>query len=493
MGPGFVGGLIAAAVLIGAGAGVAGAGRAPLLILGLLALAVAVVVLIWPELAPPVAVFLIYSDALVVAVNSHGAPSAVEVAAPLLLAIPVAASLLRGERLVFDRVFGLLLLLLLVEIASTIASPNPDTALGRVEKFVQEGLIIYLLLLNVLRTPQSLRRAAWSVLAAGAFLSLVAVLQTATGRYDRPFSGFAVLDHEYFLGHEDAARAQGPLADPNSFAQVLLPVAALGAVLAWRERSRWLRILAALAGLLALVAIAFTYSRGAALVLLAIAVGLVILRYLRFVQVLALAAAIAVLLVAVPGYRDRLSSLSSLGGATAQSGAANAADISARSRATENLAAWLVFRDHPFLGVGPGGFGFFYQEYAQRVGLEVQQGTRTGAEGVKAGEAPQRAAHDIFLGVAADLGTAGLVVFVSVLVAALTALNRVRRLWLGRDVGLEALATGLLLALLSYVMAGLFLSLAFERYLYVLLGLAGATARVLTRTRGRTPAPEGWP
>ena len=47
-----------------------------------------------------------------------------------------------------------------------------------------------------------------------------------------------------------------------------------------------------------------------------------------------------------------------------------------------------------------------------------------------------------------------------------------------RGVG-SALATALLLALSAYLLTGMFLSLAYERYFWLLLGLAGAASFVL--------------
>jgi O-antigen ligase len=135
-------------------------------------------------------------------------------------------------------------------------------------------------------------------------------------------------------------------------------------------------------------------------------------------------------------------------------------------------AAGLAFIHHPIFGVGPDGFPFYYQQYAQRVGIEVRDtAARTGAT---AGQLPQREAHDLFIGVAADLGLAGLAAFLGILYLTLRDLLRARRRWLWLRVDLVCLADALFLAVLAYVVAGLFLSLAFERYFWLLLALAGA-------------------
>ncbi|MDQ3875790.1 MAG: O-antigen ligase family protein, partial [Actinomycetota bacterium] len=144
-----------------------------------------------------------------------------------------------------------------------------------------------------------------------------------------------------------------------------------------------------------------------------------------------------------------------------------------QGRATEMRAALLVFLDHPALGVGPDGFPLFYEEYAQRAGGYVHTRDRA------TGEVPQRAAHNFLLGIAAELGIAGVVAFVAIILATVRALLRARRCWLNERPDLEALATGMLVALGGYLAAGLFLSLAYERYFWLLMGLAAAAATAL--------------
>jgi O-antigen/teichoic acid export membrane protein/O-antigen ligase len=442
-----------------------------------------------PDLGLVFGVFLLWSDTLVVAAKYHGVPTPIELIVPLLLVMTLLHGMLRGDRIIINRGFIWMLVLFAAEATATIAMAAPDQSVGvaRVEKFVQEGLIMYLLVINTVRTPQALRRAAWAIIAAGAFLSAIAVIQTLTGKYDHPFFGFAQLDQAYFLGHDTNFREQGPLWDANYFAQVLLPVLALSVVFARRDPNRRLRPWASACAALTITAIAFTYSRGAALAIVVLVIALSLFRYLRARQLLAIGAAVVAVVLLVPGYQSRLSSIS-ISGATAQSGSSAAADESTRGRATENLAALLVFEDHPALGVGPGGFPLHYQEYALKLGLDVHQQSKLAHQGEAAGEAPTRAAHDIVLGLAADIGIVGLLAFLGLIAATLLPLLRARRRWVDRRPDLEVLATGLLLATFVYLIAGLFLSLAFERYFWLLLALGGAASSMLLGDVPRVPA-----
>jgi O-antigen ligase len=373
---------------------------------------------------------------------------------------------------------ALVLLLLVVQLLSTAFAAYQDVALGNLRTFALEGVVLYLLVINAVDSAATLRLAIWGLLCAGACLALVSIYQQLTGTYFRPYGGLGQVDGAFFRGQSDVARLAGPLGDPNYYAQILLPIVPLGLLTARREGRPFPRFTAAAITALAVIAMAFTYSRGAAVGLVVLAIAMGALGYLRASHLAVGAAALAVLLAVVPAYRDRVVSIASLGGATAQAGQQTSADESSRSRTTEMLAGGLAFLDHPVLGVGPGGFPLYYQVYAPRVGIEVRETATTGAD---KGQAATREAHDLFVGVAADLGGAGLAVFTAILAFTFHGLLRVRRRWRDLRPDLVSLADSLFLALLAYVAAGLFLSLAFERYFWLLAALGGAVIVVASR------------
>jgi putative inorganic carbon (hco3(-)) transporter len=451
-------------------------------ILALLLLVAVVVVSMHPDWGLPVALFLLWTNTAQVLSFYHGAPTALAAIVPLLLIAPVLDGRFSRERLRVDSGLIWMLVILLVEVVASLASANQDVGLGRVEKFVQEGLIVYLLLINVIRTPDALRMAVWALITAGVALSAITLVQELGHRYDHTFFGFGQLDHAYLQGKDSNFRAQGPVDDANYYAQLLLVPFTLALVAALRERARRARIWASLGALVMLVAIIFTYSRGAALAVVALLPLLMALRYLRFQHVIAVVCVGALLLVLFPQYGSRIASLGTVGGATAQVGSSNAADLSIQQRATENLAAWLAVQDHPLLGLGPGSFPLEYQYYASKVGGAIHGVSKhVDPSGQSAGQAPQRAVPNILLSVAADQGMIGLAVFICLLSSAVLGLLAARRRWTRRDRELDASAMGLLLALVSYVLAGIFLALAFERYLWALLALCSAAAFVLMR------------
>jgi len=124
----------------------------------------------------------------------------------------------------------------------------------------------------------------------------------------------------------------------------------------------------------------------------------------------------------------------------------------------------LAFIDHPIIGVGPGLYPSYYLEYAQEVpGLPGQEDIES---------------HNLYLGVAAETGLLGLCCFLGILLIILRDLLRVRRDEAQKRPAMADLATGLALAVVAYMSTGLFLHLAYQRYLWLLLALGAAVVTV---------------
>ena len=437
----------------------------------------ALMMLAKPEAATLLVVFFVFSDTPSVLVQ-RGLPQAAAGLLPLLLVLPLAARMMRGARALIDPVFLLLVLYLVVQLLAAAQAVDGHEAVVRIQTFVLEGLVSYILLVNVIRTPRMVRRVAWMLVAGAAFLGGLTLLQDVTHTYYRSYFGFARVSDDFYYGLVDKPRFQGPIGDPNYFAQVLLiglPFALLFATGNGRGRVRAAAFAAAvgLAG-----GIVLTYSRGSVLAFGVVVLLMFLLGNLKVRHAAVLAGAVAVSIVFFPSYGERLASLTSVGNsASAQVGSSDTVDQSVQERSTEMQAALLVAEDHPLLGVGPGQFPLYYQRYAARTGGEVHQAVKFGPN---KGATPQRATHNLFLGVVANLGVVGLAVFLTIIGVTLRALwrARVRLKRGGDDSDLALIVTGCFLALVAYLVAGLFLELAYERYLWLLIALATAAARV---------------
>jgi len=476
--PGFVAGAAGAAGVVGAAA----VYQPGLTLAALLTFALGIALARQPEAAVLVVVLLVWLNVPALGVKEYDVPRTAGALFPAVLAFPVAVRAFAGKPFDLDRPLMLLLALLGVQLVGTALSDHVAEALDNTLTYAIEGVLIYALALNGVDSFQLLRRALWMILGAAAFMSSIAIFQAVTGSWLDSFGGLAQVNAGYLRNPEATARAAGPIGDPNYFAQILVPAVAIGYVAFGRETPR-LRLLAMTLTWFVVAGIFLTYSRGAIIALAFLFVAMVGFGYVRARWLVALAAIVPLLAVMVPSYTERVQSLASaVGGVGEQSGSSNQADIATRGRVGEVRTAAYVFADHPIIGVGPGVFPLYYQDYAERHGIEAHD--RSLVES-RLGEEPPRQAHSMPVAIAADLGLIGLAVTVWLFSAVLWALSRAR--WRSH-LALSDAATALLLAVASYLVAGLFLTLAFERYLWLLVALGGVTVRLSLTTRRRKSA-----
>jgi putative inorganic carbon (HCO3(-)) transporter len=455
------------------------AARQPVLAIGVvIAALLAVAVLAWPDTATLVVIFVLYTNAAVVAVRFHGVPNFFAAVFPLILMLPLSSYLIfRREKLIVTPVLPLLFLYLLVQVAGTLPAEYIGVATSTVIGYAIEGLGLYLLITNVVRTPTMLRWAIWTLLLAGSFLGFLSLYQQMTGTFNNLYGGFAQINTTAFdtgvqsiQGAVTQHRLGGPLGDQNYYAQFMLMLVAIGFFRFWAERSTILRAAALTAtGLCAMGAI-LTFSRGAAVGFVLMIAIMTFMRYIKPYQVVMFLLAAILGLTVFPQYATRLKSLEGLSDVANQgSGGIAEADSSVQSRASEMLTAGLVFVDHPMLGVGPGTYKYYYPEYSEYVGLRSFHTT-------------QRAAHDMYLGLAAETGALGLMCFVLIVFVTMRSLAQLRRRCLGSHPEFANMLTGFLIAIASYMTTGLFLSFAYERFFWLILALAGATIHVVETT-----------
>ena len=138
---------------------------------GCLLLILFVLFLKWPDYAVIFSAFIIYTNAAVVMSKFHGVPQVVGYAVPLLLLIPLIRHLFVHKRKIkINFVFILMLLYLSVILVGSVFSRDIHLALPNVINYVVEGLALYFLLINTIRTPKLLKQIVWSLLIAGALM-----------------------------------------------------------------------------------------------------------------------------------------------------------------------------------------------------------------------------------------------------------------------------------------------------------------------------------
>ncbi|CAN5641110.1 hypothetical protein BH23GEM6_BH23GEM6_28140 [soil metagenome] len=480
---------------------------APAVLVATLAVPTVLTLLLRPTIAIPATLFLVYVNVPAILTQQHGVPHLAAGAIILLLAFPLFhALLLRREPLRLDTTFFLMLGYLAVLVLTAFGVTGHREAFQHIQKFLFEGILLYWLLINVVRTRATLDSAIWTLLAAGMLLGALTTYQELTGSFSQEFGGLSRRNHEYLAlqhldrddpGHNErlqtfarsnssggrSSRANGPMDEPNRYAQILIVILPLALFTYRTRRSRWSGIIVAAASGSILLGMIFSHSRGGFATLLGLALLTGAIGWVRRSYLIGGAVAV-VLLVSLlgPRYVERIASIATVSALFSDNGSANA-DGAIRGRATSMLAAAQVFVDHPLRGVGPAQFAPYYSEEYSKKNPNFQFRDARGS----------RRAHSLYFEIAAEGGVLGLASFVAIFAYLIHALNHERRRWARRRPDLAELATAFFFSLLAYLGTGVFLHLSYQRYLWLLIGLAGAALHILRTTEGEERLPRAGP
>lgn len=199
-----------------------------------------------------------------------------------------------------------------------------------------------------------------------------------------------------------------------------------------------------------------TNTRGSQLALLAQIVAIVAVSRHRF------KALIAIVLVGLAGYQllpaEQKARFDSMG-----------EDDTSVQRLLYWKNGWTMMKDHPFLGVGYFNFIPYYAEH-YREDLVLPSAIRQGY-----GELP----HNIFIQVGTDAGFTGLALFVLLIWWAFSSMRTLQAEAERKgDAFFASMARGMNLALLGYVIAGQFVTVAYYPFLWVHLMLCVAFRKI---------------
>lgn len=420
--------------------------------------------LLRPSLAIYAFCFLLYSNAVTVAVRFHGVPFALGALFPAVLFVPLwHHAVVRREGLLIVPALPWIAVFASVMCLGTVFARDPAVALGGLREFLLEGVLLFFLVTNAVRTREALRRLTWALLLAGLLLAAGPLYQQLTGSFHTDLGGFGQLDGMPFRDGRGGQqqRLAGAIGETNRYAQLMLVLFPLAVFTFLHERSRWLRALALGCAAALLAGFALAFSRGGAVGAALLFAAMLALRVFRLRQALGVAAVGVLVLAATPQYLARLLPVADFlkGEQRIQQ-----ADGAIRGRVTEMLAAWRIFAEHPVVGVGPEMF----PHYSRQVGNTF---------GIRRLDEP-RQAHSLPLQVAAENGALGLAAFAAIVAVSLGGLLRARRRWLPERPERARLSTAYLLALVAYLGPGMFLHLSYVRYFWFLLALAAVAAAV---------------
>lgn len=384
-----------------------------------------------------------------------------------------------------------MLAFLVVLVLSTQVAKDTAIATNYIRRYLLEGVLIYWLTTNVVRTLPDLKRVIFTLLAAGALLSAVNLYQELTKSYSQKYGGLAYRPPVEVLEinldkdaptkdkHLRAERAHGPALEPNRFAQILIVLVPFAVYAVRSTRRRLVHVFAAGSAALMLGGILISFSRATFIILGMVTIAAVFMRWIRPSYVLASVIALVMLTpIIAPHMITRLGSITAASKLVASDPTQQQEmDGAMRGRATTMMAAFNAFRDHPWLGVGPGQYSPMYSAYYHDVGPQLREMQTT------------KRAHILYFEVAAETGIVGLVVFLSIVGVLLRDLWKARVRLLGRDEELMSLATACVLALASYLGTAVFLHLTYQRYYWLLLAVASASLHVIRSHESRIPIP----
>lgn len=410
--------------------------------------------------------FLLFTNAAVVASQFHGVPKAAAAAVAGLLLIPLARSVLIDRQpLIVSPAAPLFVVFVGLQLVGILWADDKSAAISATVSTLTEGLILYVLVTNAIRSGEVLRRVVWVLLLAASLLSALSAYQQLRGDFRNTLGGFAQSSVDDPVDPTAPApkegRSAGSIGEKNYYAQFLLMLLPLALVRISGEKRPIMRLAAAGAAGMICLGIVCTASRGAAVGFAVLLLVMVWIGEVKIRHLLLMVGILAPLVLLVPAYQARVVDSIDSVRALWTGGKVNTLDKSSQGRLSEMLAAVLIFSEHPLLGVGPGNFPLHFVEKAGTLGFQVHT--------------EQRLAHCSYLEFAAEMGIAGLVVYLAILGVTLRGLLRARRST--TEPGAANMATAFLLVVIVMMATSVFLSFAYERYYWFTLALAAVAAR----------------
>jgi O-antigen ligase len=455
---------VAIAGLVGLVAGIvaAGSGAAAFTIAALAGATAVAAVALRPEWALVGLIALVTLRLAENARDFYGIPQLTIPAIAVVVLVLVFRRFVWGERPTgLATALGAISLVAIASLVSVINASFPDASLGPMVELAKSAVVLVLVIV-LINSARDYRLAIWTLIVLGGLIAGLSVFQYLTGSFGRPFFGLAQARIMNIAFDVNDYRISGPFGDPNFFGQALVPIFAIALERAWHESRPRLRLVAAVAVVVVPLAIIFTFSRGALVALVVVGVAMLFSLRPSWRAIAAGAAALAVVIILLPpGYVERTTALFETNEAAVVS-----SDPSVDQRTSILIAGLQMFYDYPVAGIGIGNFPDRYLEYAGEIGLDH---TRAAIQ-----------PHSFFLEIAAETGLIGLIAWGVVGAFIIEIFRRARRrLAEAGERELYQMITAYAIGLLGFYTAGLFLHLAFARYMWVLLGVVFAVPKVV--------------
>jgi O-antigen ligase len=336
------------------------------------------------------------------------------------------------------------LLLLLTGLMSVPLAIDPAIAWGEFTKTFVRGILIFIVIVNVVRTPARLRVML--------FLSIVTALILSVQAINDYRLGLNVVE-----GYRAAGRGTGLFGNTNDMALFLVTMLPISAAFFFGSKGALKKAIHGACIAMMLFGIVLSYSRGAFLGVVVVGVffALKFGRRSKFeIAALLIAGMVAMIVFAPSGYGDRLLSIFIPG---------LDPNGSADTRRGELFRSIYVALRHPLFGIGMGN----YQPNMSYNGL---------------------VSHNSYTQVASEMGMIALFFYLTFIVTPIRKLAAVARQTFAtkEDSRFYYLALGLQASLLVFLVSSFFLSVAYAWNIYYLVGYAVCFRRIYEAEIGKT-------
>lgn len=342
---------------------------------------------------------------------------------------------LEGNLTARPREVNLLLLLVVTALLSIPTAINPAEAWATFNDTFVKAVMMFIVMVNVVRTEWRLKGLIWLSLGVGGFLSLNALDNYRAGNFT-------------IEGYRVEGNVGGMFGNPNDMALHLVTMVPLAVALMMTTRNKIGKALYAACACLMVAGTVVTFSRGGFIGLAG--AGLVFAwklgRKNRFLVMIVSAIVVAVFFALAPGnYAIRLLSLFD----------SNLDQFGSSSARRELLLRSIkVALRHPLFGIGMGNFHI--------VSIKEQ------------------VSHNAYTEVAAEMGMAAAALYTLFIVTPIRRLREIERKTYEtrRRTGFYYLTVGLQASLVAYMVSSLFASVAYQWYVYYLVAYAIALRRI---------------
>jgi len=287
-------------------------------------------------------------------------------------------------------------------------------------------ILMFIVMVNVVRTEQRLKVMLFLVLAVSSYLSVSAFSDYLAGNLKSD-------------GYRVVGVIRSMFSNPNDLALHLVTMVPIAIALVLSTRNVFMKIVYAVCAILMLGAITFTYSRSGFIGLISTAAFLVwrLGRRQRLLTYAATVIALTLFITFAPGgYGKRV-------------GEITGHDGSAMARQNDLKKSIIVILRYPLFGVGMDNY-------------VLRSDTNT-------------ATHNAYTQVGADAGIIAMLAYILFLITPLKRLRQIERETLDsrrKDARFYYLAVGLQGSLIGYMVSSFFASVAFQWYVYYLVGYA---------------------